>query len=81
MSVQEQLIDDIKQLPEHTLHLIRALVRELVVLSGTKKSGAESFEKETKQNPRIAVFGSGRGMMLIADDFDAPLEELKEYME
>jgi len=25
--------------------------------------------------------GSGRGKMWIADDFDAPLEELGEYME
>ena len=27
------------------------------------------------------VFGSGKGKMWIADDFDAPLDELKEYME
>ena len=27
------------------------------------------------------IFGSGRGKMWIADDFDAPLDELKEYME
>jgi len=33
---------------------------------------------ETKPHP---VFGSGRGKMWIADDFDALLDELKEYME
>ena len=45
MSVQEQLIDDIKQLPEHTLHLIRALVRELVVLNGIKESKSDNCAK------------------------------------
>jgi len=34
--------------------------------------------EDTKPRP---VFGSGRGKMWIADDFDAPLEELREYME
>ena len=37
------------------------------------------YEKETAK-PR-PVYGSGKGLMQIADDFDAPLEELKEYME
>ena len=69
MSVQEQLISDIKQLPEHTLHLISGIVREFVALSSLA---------ETKPRP---VFGSGKGKMWIAEDFNAPLEELKEYME
>jgi len=33
---------------------------------------------KTKPRP---VFGSGKDKMWIADDFDAPLEEMKEYME
>jgi len=33
---------------------------------------------DTKPRP---VFGSGKGKMWIADDFDAPLDELKKYME
>ena len=69
MSVHEQLISDIKQLPEHTLHLISGIVREFVALNSM-----------TKVKPR-PVFGSGKGKMWIAEDFDAPLDELKEYME
>ena len=69
MSVQEQLINDIKLLPDHTLRAISIIVKEIISLnSGT----------EAKQRP---IFGSGKGKMWIADDFDAPLEELKEYME
>ena len=35
---------------------------------------------ETKDAKR-PVYGSGKGKMWISDDFDAPLDELKEYME
>ena len=69
MSVKEQLINDIKLLPEHTLQVISIIVREFVVLHS---------KTEAEARP---VFGSGKGQMWIADDFDAPLEELREYME
>ncbi|MCL2087987.1 MAG: DUF2281 domain-containing protein [Oscillospiraceae bacterium] len=69
MSVKEQLINDIKFLPEHTLQIISVLVEEFVML-----------HSKTKESLR-PVFGSGKGQMWIADDFDAPLEELREYME
>ena len=69
MSVKEQLINDIKFLPEHTIQIISNLVKEFVMLHS---------KTETTARP---VFGSGRGQMWIADDFDAPLEELREYME
>ena len=35
-------------------------------------------ERIAKPHP---VYGSGKGLMQIADDFDAPLEELRDYME
>ncbi|MDR1563555.1 MAG: type II toxin-antitoxin system RelB/DinJ family antitoxin [Oscillospiraceae bacterium] len=35
---------------------------------------------ETPHEPQ-AVKGSGKGKIWMSDDFDAPLEELKEYME
>jgi len=36
---------------------------------------------EVRKRKTVPVFGSGKGKMWIAEDFDAPLEELKEYME
>jgi len=33
------------------------------------------------KTPREAMFGSLRGKYKIADNFDAPLEDFKEYME
>jgi len=69
MSVKEQLINDIKQLPDYALQAISIIVREIIAIS-----------TEVEENRR-PIFGSGRGKMWIADDFDAPLEELLEYME
>ena len=69
MSAKEQLINDIKLLPDHTLQAISIIVKEII---------SSNYETEEKQRP---IFGSGKGKMWIADDFDAPLEELKEYME
>ncbi|MCL2056170.1 MAG: DUF2281 domain-containing protein [Oscillospiraceae bacterium] len=69
MSVKEQLISDIDLLPEHTLQAISIIIKEII-----------SINSKTGASPR-PVFGSGKGLMRISDDFDAPLEELKEYME
>lgn len=36
---------------------------------------------ETEKVETRPVYGSGKGLMRIADDFDEPLDELKDYME
>ena len=69
MSTKEQLIKDIKLLPEHTLQVISLVVKEFVELHSHSKAAPQP------------IFGSGKGQMWIADDFDEPLEELWEYME
>ena len=38
-------------------------------------------EKKTPKMSREEVFGCMRGQFEMADDFDAPLEDFKEYME
>jgi len=38
------------------------------------------IEEIKTSNEARPVYGSGKGMMWIADDFDAPLEEMGEYM-
>jgi len=68
MTLKEQLINDIKLLPDSTVQAISVIVKEIIALN-----------PETQTNPH-PVFGSGKGKMWIADDFDAPLEEFQEYM-
>jgi len=69
MSIKQQIINDIELLPDHTLQAISVIVKEFILLN---------HMAEVKPRP---VFGSGKGLMYIANDFDEPLEELKEYME
>jgi addiction module RelB/DinJ family antitoxin len=38
-------------------------------------------EKPPQKMPRASVFGCMRGQFKMADDFDAPLDDFKEYME
>ncbi len=35
---------------------------------------------ESKKAKPKPVFGSGKGLFIIPDDFDEPLDDLKEYM-
>lgn len=62
-------IDENHQIHVQLPHNIQAKTARIIVM----------YEKETAK-PR-PVYGFGKGLMQIADDFDAPLEELKEYME
>ena len=61
-------IDENHQIHVQLPHNITAKTARIIVM----------YEKETAK-PR-PVYGSGKGLMQIADDFDAPLEELKEQM-
>ena len=74
MSIQEQVIEDIKQLPESALKAINAVVKEFLAVKRQQESSQQ-------KNSREAMFGCLRGQYKIADDFDAPLEDFKEYME
>ncbi|MCL2081604.1 MAG: type II toxin-antitoxin system RelB/DinJ family antitoxin [Oscillospiraceae bacterium] len=38
-------------------------------------------QKKTDKMPREDVFGCMRGQFMMTEDFNAPLEELREYME
>jgi len=69
MTIKEQLINDIKLLPNSTVEAISIIVKEII---------ASNSEVPSVARP---IFGSGKGKMWISDDFDAPLEELQEYME
>jgi hypothetical protein len=69
MITQEQLISDIKLLPDSALQAVAMLVKEMITLNTTKESTPKP------------IYGSGRGKMRISNDFDAPLEELREYMQ
>ena len=41
---------------------------------------AKAQKESNQENKPKAKFGSGKGMFIIHDDFDAPLDDFKDYM-
>jgi hypothetical protein len=68
MSVAEQIFAKTQVLPEPAQKTVLELVEKLAV----ENAGAP------KPRPR---FGSAKGLIHIAPDFDEPLEDFKPYME
>ncbi len=64
---QEDLINKISKLPPNVIAEVSDFVDFLI--SKSKPSGK-----------KIAKFGSAGGKVKIADDFDAPLDDFKDYM-
>jgi len=76
MSLKQQLINDIEQLPEYALHEISVVVSRFIVSVGDVDA-VESQRLDEIRQKRLAVKGSMTGQVWMADDFDAPLEDMK----
>jgi len=76
MSVLEEIQVKSSQLPPE----LQAEVLEFIQSLDFKKSKTQKVSEELY--PRLPnKFGAGKGLVTyIADDFDAPLDDLKEYM-
>jgi hypothetical protein len=68
--MKQQLIADVERLPEHSLRLVSVLVKEMISMHENPKSVRPPFK-----------FGSMAGKVRMSDDFDAPIDDMKEYME
>ena len=74
---------DLKEAQEHLLELVkRAAGGEEVVISEANKPLAKLISAVPSSSPstRQRQFGSAKGLIEMADDFDEPLEDFKEYM-
>lgn len=76
MSVLEQIDAQASQLPPE----LQAEVLDFIQFLDFKKSKNQAVSVEPF--PRLPnKFGAGKGLITyIADDFDAPLDDLKDYM-
>ncbi len=70
MSTTEILIQ-LSKLPEEKKKSVSDYIAFLIAQAEDENKG--------KVKPR-PVFGSGKGMFIMAPDFDEPLEDFKEYM-
>lgn len=64
----------------HLAELIEAAVRGEVVLITTDTQQVIRLVPVTVTKPKRR-FGSAKGLIHMSDDFDAPLEDFREYME
>lgn len=65
---------------ERLLELIRAAHKgETVLIRGGDEEAVQLVPVQVPTDRR--QFGSAKGLIKMADDFDAPLEDFKEYME
>jgi prevent-host-death family protein len=70
---------DLSQAQSRLAELVQEAVRgEEVILTDGGEPVAKIIPINRAQGPR--EFGSARGLIHMADDFDAPLEEFREYM-
>ncbi len=70
MRARQQFVVDVERLSDPSFHLVRVIVDELI-----------SMEQKTASVRPPFKFGCMKGKMWMAEDFDAPLEDMKEYME
>jgi prevent-host-death family protein len=71
---------DLKEAQEHLLELVkRAAGGEEVVISEANKPLAKLISA-VPSSTRQRQFGSAKGLIEMADDFDEPLEDFREYM-
>jgi hypothetical protein len=72
--LETTILKHLQQLPESlqqdVLHYIESLLRQQ----------AASNPPETTPLDRQQAFGIGQGKVWMSDDFDAPLDDLKDYM-
>ena len=54
---------------------------EVVITFLEPVSDDAASEKQTKRRPRSEIIGCLKGKVWISDDFNDPIDELKEYME
>jgi len=52
-----------------------------IIAPAPSEKACQVASEEAPKIPREAMFGCMKGKMWMADDFDAPLDDFKEYME
>jgi len=73
MELRNQLIDDIRILPDDAVKAISIVVKQFIVFSNQSKSTPRPVR-------RPFPFGCMEGKMRVPDDFNEPLDDFKEYM-
>jgi len=77
MIQQAVLLREIEKLPPQYLGEVYDFVG---YLQQKAQNGNKPLDTATEEMPKERVFSCARGQFCMADDFDAPLEDFKDYM-
>ena len=79
MELRQQLHRDIELLPENTLRAVSVFLRDIVMVEFEPMTTPVTPEEIVER--RKALLGCMKGKTWTSDDFNAPLDEMREYME
>lgn len=79
MTQQAEFLNKINELPPHYFKEAIDFVGYLQH-KAQQEAEAQNNEIEQKEQPKGRVFGCSKGKYRMAEDFDAPLEDFKDYM-
>ena len=83
MSELEKTIDLLEEMDDEQLQAIQTVAKILVFRKPTehqKNTSSGNGKEPVLRKGKKRAAGLYRGQIYIADDFDAPLDEFKEYM-
>jgi Protein of unknown function (DUF2281) len=75
--MEQALLDQLQQLPESVQQQATHYLKHLIAQHAT------TLDKATPDQPPVSrkdAFGIWKGQIWMAEDFDAPLEDMQEYM-
>ncbi|MBC6474633.1 MAG: DUF2281 domain-containing protein [Hormoscilla sp. GM102CHS1] len=84
MTIQPAILEKLESLPESiqlkVLQYIDSLIenREQYMAKGHPAANQPTEQETAPKKDRVA--GTMKGMIIMSDDFDEPLEDLKDYM-
>jgi hypothetical protein len=84
MLVKDNILENLNKLPENLqveiLHYSEYLLSRYSQEKQTKET-SKDISSNQKQSKKRGGYGILKGKIWMSEDFDEPLEELKEYME
>ena len=78
-SIREALLQEVSLLSPDYCSEVLGFIESLKASSARPET--DKPKTASGKRPRSELYGIFKGKIWMADDFDAPLEEMKEYME
>lgn len=75
----KNIIDKLETLPDNLVNEVENFIDFLKAKQTTKDYSVSETEKNSIEEPK-SLYGAAKGLFIIPDDFNEPLDDLKDYM-